>query len=126
MLIHRRNVRVGNKTYPDKLRQVTVKMIDDETCSKWNGDEFKDTIMLCAGYEEGAKDTCQGDSGGPLQCLGDDGRWRLAGVTSWGYGCGLKKKPGVYARVAAVLNWINAYITGIHTCIVLKVVTRSV
>ena len=64
---------------------------------------------ICAGGK--GPDTCQGDSGGPLVCRINDGlnpdhsRYALAGVTSWGLGCG--ESAGVYANVPEYIQWIN-------------------
>lgn len=69
-----------------------------------------------ARYNEGVKlasrqqktDLCpyvQGDSGGPLSCqIGT--RYQLAGLASWGVGCGRPNKPGVYVKLGNYLNWI--------------------
>ncbi|XP_047496452.1 serine proteinase stubble-like [Penaeus chinensis] len=62
---------------------------------------------LCAGGEAG-RDTCKGDGGGPLVCRGDDGAFRLAGLVSWGVGCGQVGVPGVYVNVAHYLDWIES------------------
>ena len=40
-------------------------------------------------------------------CQVKDGRWVVAGVTSWGELCGITNKPGVYTKVAAYIQWIN-------------------
>ncbi|XP_069987177.1 serine proteinase stubble [Penaeus vannamei] len=64
---------------------------------------------LCAGGEAG-RDTCKGDGGGPLVCRGDDGAFRLAGLVSWGVGCGQVGVPGVYVKVAHYLDWIESAI----------------
>lgn len=32
--------------------------------------------------------------------------WFLVGLVSWGFQCGDKYKPGIYADIAAYQNWI--------------------
>lgn len=102
------------------LQQLVVKIIGAEFCKRpdWYGARFNERLMLCAGYAEGQKDSCSGDSGGPLQCLSASGRWKLAGVVSFGTGCARSKKPGVYTKVAALLDWIMLYVNGtiLQTC----------
>jgi secreted trypsin-like serine protease len=67
--------------------------------------------QICAGdYYNGGKDTCQGDSGGPLyilNTLNGKNKYILAGITSYGIGCGDKGVPGIYTKVSAYLDWIN-------------------
>ncbi|KAB7495293.1 Serine proteinase stubble [Armadillidium nasatum] len=65
-----------------------------------------DDGMLCAGGEEG-KDACKGDGGGPLVCPGNDGSLELAGLVSWGIGCGESGIPGVYVNIPYYMDWIT-------------------
>lgn len=52
----------------------------------------------------------QGDGGGPLVCQ-DDGFYELAGLVSWGFGCGRVDVPGVYVKVSSFIGWINQIIS---------------
>ncbi|XP_019330260.1 PREDICTED: chymotrypsin-C [Aptenodytes forsteri] len=49
----------------------------------------------------------QGDSGGPLNCE-RDGLWEVNGIVSFGsgLGCNTAKKPTVFTRVSAYIDWI--------------------
>ncbi|WP_086830150.1 trypsin-like serine protease [Allokutzneria sp. NRRL B-24872] len=76
------------------LLSVAVPLVDDLTC-KAAYPSYDPQKMVCAGRPQGGADACQGDSGGPL-VVGD----RLVGVVSWGEGCGMPGKPGVYSRVS--------------------------
>ena len=101
------NTSTDGVNYPQKLRNVTVPIVSNEICNSPEayGGDVKLTEM-CAGYAEGGKDSCQGDSGGPL-VIRHDGDFVQAGVVSWGDGCALPNKYGVYARVASFTDWIE-------------------
>uniref|UniRef100_A0A8C0JAE1 Peptidase S1 domain-containing protein n=1 Tax=Chelonoidis abingdonii TaxID=106734 RepID=A0A8C0JAE1_CHEAB len=88
---------------PQTLQKLQVPIIDQRTCKylysmalggKFPPKSIQDD-MMCAGYAEGMKDTCKGDSGGPLVCKASK-EWLLAGIVSWGEGCAIKNRPGVY------------------------------
>ena len=49
----------------------------------------------------------QGDSGGPLHCNMKDGRWYLAGLTSFGSGCAKPGFPDVFTRITSFDSWIH-------------------
>ena len=92
---------------PDTCQYVQVPAVTNADCNSAYGGGITES-MICAGYlGEGGKDSCQGDSGGPFVC-NKDGKAIIAGVVSWGYGCGEPEYPGVYARTTHVLNWIKA------------------
>uniref|UniRef100_A0A182WRF7 trypsin n=1 Tax=Anopheles quadriannulatus TaxID=34691 RepID=A0A182WRF7_ANOQN len=97
----------GNTHNPDEsalvLRAATVPLTNHQRCSEvYEGIGSVTESMICAGYDEGGKDSCQGDSGGPLVCDG-----QLTGVVSWGKGCAEPGYPGVYAKVSTAYEWIE-------------------
>lgn len=97
--------------YQNILKEVDVPVISNPICENQMrrtrlGPSFNlHPGFICAGGEEG-KDACKGDGGGPMVCE-KHGKWQLAGVVSWGIGCGQAGVPGVYSRVSYYLDWIN-------------------
>ncbi|XP_066430479.1 transmembrane protease serine 11G-like [Eleutherodactylus coqui] len=90
------------------LQQAEVKIISSALCgSPQMYGHLIDPSMICAGYVEGQIDACQGDSGGPLVTTQSNGKWVLIGIVSFGDGCALRYKPGVYSRVTYLRSWIT-------------------
>ncbi|XP_038163526.1 transmembrane protease serine 6 isoform X2 [Cyprinodon tularosa] len=92
------------------LQKVDVRLVSEEACIRSYG-YIVTPRMLCAGYRSGGKDACQGDSGGPLVCQEPSGRWFLAGVVSWGRGCGRPDYYGVYTRITRLTDWVKQVIS---------------
>lgn len=100
--------------YQNVLKEVDLPVVNNFECEQ----RLKRTRLgaafvlhpgfLCAGGEEG-KDACKGDGGGPLVCeVG--GVWQVAGIVSWGVGCGQAGVPGVYVNVAKYHDWIQSVV----------------
>ncbi|MGH0151651.1 UNVERIFIED_CONTAM: hypothetical protein FKN15_028867 [Acipenser sinensis] len=97
---------------PDDSQHSALHEGDMMIVSGW-GKQFlrrlPDSLMEVSG-----KDACQGDSGGPMVTLNrHSGRWFLAAVVSWGDGCGVSGRFGVYSNVVKSLSWIRN-ITGVE------------
>ncbi|WP_329484706.1 serine protease [Kribbella sp. NBC_01484] len=92
----------------DTFQKVDVPVLGDAYCEQAYASEgYTADGEICAGYEDGGKDSCQGDSGGPLVLNG-----RLFGVVSWGVGCADAGNPGVYAEVATYAAELHSQIGG--------------
>ncbi|XP_067316782.1 serine protease hepsin-like [Anolis sagrei] len=104
----------GNTQYygqqSDVLQEASVPIISSSVCN--SPEYYNNQIrprMFCAGFAAGGTDACQGDSGGPFVCedsISQSSRWRLCGIVSWGTGCALPNKPGVYTKVNDFQGWI--------------------
>ena len=86
-------------TFADILQSLQVPIVSERECSQaYSG--FITKNMLCAGYEAG-KGICSSDSGGPLAVAG-----KLVGIVSFSTGCGEAGKPGVYADIPALRDFV--------------------
>eukprot|EP00075_Anas_platyrhynchos_P023336 XP_027312589.1 neurotrypsin isoform X1 [Anas platyrhynchos] len=97
------------RAYSRTLQQAAIPLLPKRVCEERYKRRFTGR-MLCAGnvQEQKRVDSCQGDSGGPLMCERPGESWVVYGVTSWGYGCGVKDSPGVYTKVSSFVPWIKS------------------
>ena len=91
--------------FPDAMRQTSLDVEPDASCTEAYGDGYDATSMLCAGVPQGGRDTCQGDSGGPLVNAADT---VVIGFTSFGGACGQAGAPGAYVRASIAAAWLAA------------------
>jgi suppressor of tumorigenicity protein 14 len=100
-----------NGPLPDDLRAVDVVIVDNDEASESYGRPITGDL-LAAGSRRGGRDACAGDSGAPLVVPDDDGDWRVAGLVSWGHGCGEPHTPGIYTRIAYMHPWLRRVMDG--------------
>ena len=107
-----------------ELRAAALVVDSQATCEAAYPGEFKNDVMMCASIP--SRDSCQGDSGGPLLGRVQTGTTPVVvkgkkrkgkkrkkkhieapvyastqvGVVSWGYGCAISGKPGVYTKLS--------------------------
>ena len=92
------------------LRSQIVPVVSRQHCNKTSSYAgLVKQSMICAGFEEGGKDRCYGDGGGPLMCPDFQGKWFVGGVNSWGQGCGISGKYGVYTLTESYRDWIDRH-----------------
>ncbi|XP_050091879.1 phenoloxidase-activating factor 2-like [Anopheles aquasalis] len=101
--------------YSNIMKMITVPVLPQSRCSSLLGqaglgEHFAlPNQFLCAGGEKNV-DMCNGDGGSPLVCPTADGSYKLAGIVSWGIGCGGLDIPGVYTSVSNYVSWIEEMI----------------
>ncbi|CAN9510288.1 unnamed protein product [Ophioblennius macclurei] len=96
----------------EALNQVALPVVAYDTCKRMDYWWFQvKPSMICCGYTlpDELKSVCQGDSGGPLVCQDGPGKpWEVHGITSFGpVGCIMDKKPSVFTRSSAYIDWIE-------------------
>ncbi|KAG7201683.1 hypothetical protein KM043_004411 [Ampulex compressa] len=96
----------------DVMQKVDVRVVENGVCRDWYASQGKSTRVesgqMCAGHEEGGRDSCWADSGGPLMVGSHPGGTSMVvGVVSSGVGCARPRLPGIYTRVSEYVPWIT-------------------
>lgn len=95
--------------FPTILQEADLPIVSNKTCNQ--PESYDGTIrddQICAGFAAGGTDTCGGDSGGPLMAV-QNGAFKQVGVVSFGAGCALPDKYGVYTRMSSFETWIEDF-----------------
>lgn len=93
-----------------RLLEVAVETIASATCQKRHRSAIISGGQICAGLEEGGRDSCQGDSGGPLVARDRGGCPYQVGIVSWGPVCAEKEGYAVYTRISHYASWIQRHV----------------
>ncbi len=114
-----------------RLLEAAIELVDEPRCKARYGPAAIGPGQVCAGLEQGGRDSCQADSGGPLVATRSDGCPYQIGVVSWGAGCAAEKSYGVYTRVSQHAAWIQKHagelrgLTGAETTVASRGLSRA-
>ncbi|XP_068695192.1 uncharacterized protein [Montipora foliosa] len=92
---------------------IALAISPNKVCKNSTKEAFNSTVMFCAGGgDKPGKHSCRGDGGGPFLRERYDSRsrkyrWTVAGLVSWGDGCGVKGRYNFFTRVAPYFRWIE-------------------
>ncbi|CAI5791047.1 serine protease 53 [Podarcis lilfordi] len=98
----------GNLSFPGS---VEIKLLGPKECNCiYNktsdvGEEIPITSQMMCATPSKSNMRCQDSIGDPLVC-NENGTWFLAGISSFGKGCGTVVRPGVYTSVSSFQEWI--------------------
>ncbi len=94
--------------FPTDLHEADLPIVSNPQCQAALAGVIVDDNELCAGnLAQGGVDTCAGDSGGPIFVADGQNGFLQIGITSFGLGCALPNRPGVYTRVSSYIDWIE-------------------
>lgn len=91
---------------------IALAVSPNKACRNNTRQVFNSTVMFCAEHDKAGQHSCRGDGGGPFVRERYDSRsrsyrWTVAGLVSWGEGCGVKGRYSFFTRVAAYSDWIS-------------------
>ena len=93
-----------------RLLEAFIPTVATAQCKSHYSKEKIDDGQVCAGLEQGGRDSCQGDSGGPLVAFDRHSCPYQIGIVSWGAGCAGPHDYGVYTRVSYHARWIEGVV----------------
>ena len=85
------HIEFGTNEGSSVLRQVRLPIVSEQKCREAYMEGLVTELNICAGFDEGGKDSCQGDSGGPLS-VNFNNSWTQVGIVSFGHKCALPRK----------------------------------
>ncbi|XP_026326872.1 trypsin 5G1-like [Hyposmocoma kahamanoa] len=96
-----------HQSFSEILLSTMMPLVDEKICKSLLDNVPENTF--CLGYFDGHVDACLGDSGGPAMLLDVQ-----VGITSFGEGCALPLKPGVYTDVRKYIDWLHGAMKTLH------------
>lgn len=96
-----------NDSYPSSLKEAWLPVVSASTCAAENGVYSVPSGTVCGGVNEYDQSGCNGDSGGPLASQGDNGKWYVFGIVSWGPVPDCNTAATVFTRAASYGTWIQ-------------------